>query len=207
MPVTVYPAQEGGQGKAFVTCDKRNDIGRVQVDFQRMGQWQAMDGMAAAAMANLLGVSQPSAPAGEGRQWHIGTLKGRKHNGQVTLVADGNSLAFALGGHTIPLVDVLSFKENSLALDKAALIRMVDNPADDNDTETPEERRKRLQARVSEEKTKGTKAFLQAVANEEGISVSRLKQLINDKPEPVNVWTTLAGLSTSPSSKKTKSKY
>lgn len=211
MQVTIYPVQDDKPGRAYITCDKRDDIGRVQVDFRRMEQWQAMDGMVAAAMANLLGISQPSAPAGEGRQWHIGTLKGRKHNGQVALVAGGNSLTLALGGHTIPLVDVLTFEENSLALDKAALIRMVDNPTSKGETETPEARKARLIARVNQEKAKGTRAFLQAVANEEGINASRLKQIIYEKQKsnsstaPSNPW---AGLLPKPtSSKKPKTQY
>lgn len=211
MPVTVYPAQGDKPGRVFITCDKRDDIGRVQVDFQRMAQWQATDGMVAATMDNLLGISQSSAPAADGKQWHIGTLKGRKHNGQVTLIADGNSLALALGGHTIPLVDVLTFEGNSLAVDKGALIRMVDNPASKSETETPEARKTRLVDRVSQERAKGTRAFLQVVANEEGIHKSRLQQIISDKQKdnsstaPPNIW---AGLQQkSSSSKKPKTKY
>ena len=213
MPVTVYPAQEGKPGKAFITCDKRDDIGRVQVDFQRMAQWQATDGMMAATIAKHLGASQPITPATEGRQWPIGTLKGKKHNGQVTLVANGNSLALALGGHTIPLVDVLSFEKNILALDKAALIRMVDNPVNKSETETPEARKERLIARVNQEKAKGTRAFLLVVAEEEGIHKSRLQQIIYGKQNsnsitaPANPWASLQVKKTRPSSKKPKTQY
>ncbi|MGQ0443619.1 MAG: hypothetical protein ACT4O2_00450 [Beijerinckiaceae bacterium] len=51
-------------------------------------------------------------------------------------------------------------------------------------TETPEQRRKRLKARLREEKAKGTRAFLQVVAKEEGISPSRLKQLTSADSAP-----------------------
>lgn len=44
--------------------------------------------------------------------------------------------------------------------------------------ESPESRRERLRLRVKEEQAKGTKAFLKVVAEEQGISQSRLKQLI-----------------------------
>ncbi len=47
--------------------------------------------------------------------------------------------------------------------------------------ETPSERRERLSARVKEEKRKGTKAFLQMIAEEEGVSISRIKQIIYKK--------------------------
>ena len=211
MPVTVYPAQEGKPGKAFITCDKRDDIGRVKVDFQRMGQWQATDGMMAATLARLLGLSQPS-NAADGGQWRIGTLKGRKHNSPVTLLA-GDSLTLSLAGHTVPLADVLTIEKNSLALDKAALIRLVDSPADKSETETPEARKARLIARVNGIRAKGTRAFLQVVAKEEGFDVSRLKQIIYDYPKaksaatPANPWSDLQTQKKRTSSNKPKTKY
>lgn len=207
MPVTVYPVQDDKPGRAFITCDKRDDIGRVRVDFRRMGQWQATGGLIAAALARLLGLSQPS-NAADGGQWHIGTIKGRKHNSPVTLLA-GDSLTLALAGHTVPLMDVLTIEENNPTLDKAALIRMVDNPADKSEIEKPEARKARLTARVNAERAKGTKAFLQVVAKEEGFDVSRLKQIIYDYPKtksaatPTNPWGELQQTS----SKKPKTKY
>lgn len=213
MPVTVYPAQEGKPGKAFITCDKRDDIGRVQVDFRRMEQWQTTCGLVASALAGLLDISLPTTQAADGGQWHIGTIKGKKHNGLATLARDGNGLTLALAGHTIPIVDMLTFEKNSLALDKAALIRMVDNPASKSETETPEARKARLIARVNQEKVKGTRAFLQVVADEEGISLSRLKQIIYGKQQsnsaipPASPWAGLQVQNKPSSSKKPQTKY
>jgi hypothetical protein len=181
-PVVVYPVQEGKPGRAFITCDEREGMGRIRVSFDRMRQWQATGELIAAVLSNLLGLSQPTTQAADGRQWPIGTLKGKKHNSPMTLQA-GDSLTLSLAGHIIPLVDVLTIETNSLLLDKSALIRMVDNPADNSEAETPEARRERIRARIREEKAKGTKAFLRVVAEEEGISQSRIKQLVkNDAP-------------------------
>jgi len=202
MPVHVFPAEGGRPARAFIACDRRDDVGRVAVDFRRLEQWQATGGMIAAALARLLEFSEP-APA-DGGQWHLGVLKGKKHNSPVVLMA-GDNLMLSLAGHAVPLVDVLTIEENALALDKAALIRLVDNP--DGNGEDPEARRARLKARVGEEKAKGTKAFLQVVADEEGISVSRLKQLTSAKPEPVNMWSDLAASPAHPSSKKIKPQH
>ena len=69
----------------------------------------------------------------------------------------------------------------------------MDKPADNAAIEAPEQRRQRVRARVREEKAKGTKAFLRRVADEEGISVSRLKQLTSGDPPLVGIW---AGLTT-----------
>lgn len=179
MRVEVYPTQEDKPGRAFIICDKPVDMGRVRVDFRRMEQWQTTGGLISAALVKLLGLSQPFIQGADGRQWHIGSLKGKKLRSMVTLQA-GDNLTLYLAGHTAPLVDVLTIEKNKLALDKAALIRMVDNPVGDTETETREVRRERIKARVGEEKAKGTKAFLRVVAAEEGISPSRIKQLIKD---------------------------
>ena len=212
MPVTIYPAQEDKPGRAFITCVERDGMGRVRVDFRRMAQWQATGGLIAAVLARLLGLPRAVTQAADGMQWNIGTLKGKKHNSSVTLLA-GDRLTLALAGYTVPLVEVLAIEENALALDKAALIRLVDNPAGDAEAETPEARRERIRARVREEKSNGTKAFLRMVADEEGISLSRIKQLIKDdapldegslKNSP---WADLAINTKQTSSKKPSTKY
>lgn len=196
MPVHVFPAEGGRPARALIACDKRDDVGRVEVDFRRLEQWQATGGMVAAVVARLLEFSEP-APAGGG-QWHIGVLKGKKHKSPVALLADGFTLSLA--GHAVPLVDVLAIEGNALALDKAALIRLVDNP--EGNGEDPEARRERLKARVGEEKAKGARDFLKRVAAEEGITDGRLKQIIYKKTKPTNAWSGLL-----PTPKKTKPKY
>jgi hypothetical protein len=81
----------------------------------------------------------------------------------------------------------------------------VDGDLQHPSVDPPEKRRERLRARVEKERGKGTKAFLQVVAAEEGISVARLKQLTYAKPEPANKWTALLGTPDRPSSKKPRS--
>lgn len=212
MPVVVYPAQEDKPGRAFIVCDKRDDIGRVHVDFRRMEQWQSTGELVAAALAKLLDLSPSSNHAADSGQWRIGTLKGNKHNNPVTLLA-GGSLTLALAGHSVQLVDVLTIEKKNFALNKAALIRLVDNPAGNAEAETPEARRERIKARIREEKAKGTKAFLRAVADEEGLSPSRIKQLVKDDTPSKNddskksLWADLAINTKQTSSKKSSTKY
>lgn len=206
MPVHVFPAEGNRSARAFIACDKRDDVGRVSVDFRRLEQWQTTGELIADALARLLGLSPSASHAADGKQWDIGVLKGKKHQSLVTLLAgDSLTLALALAGHAVPFIEVLGLMENALTLDKDELIRLVDKPA--GDTETPEARRTRLKARVLDEKAKGTKAFLQVVAQEEGITDSRLKQLVSTKPEPVNVWAGLTMPSKPPASKKPRSRY
>lgn len=206
-PVVVYAAQEDKPGRAFIVCDEPDDMGRVRVDFRRLEQWQTTGGLIAAVLARLLGISPLSTRAANGKQWPIGVLKGKKHKSRVALLAD-DGLNLSLAGHTVPLIEVLAIEKNVLTLDKGELIRRVDKPVGNAETEIPEQRRERLRARVREEKARGTKAFLRLVAKEEGISVSRLKQLFSAKPASVNTW---AGLTTAKkkgaSSKEIKPKH
>ena len=191
MPVHTPPTAAGSTA-SFIVCDKRSDINRVPVSASRLVQWQATCGLIADLVGRLLGLNDLMPTALEGNQWHIGVLRGRKHRSRVTLLA-GDCLALSLSGHTLPLTDVLAVEKNVITLDKGALIRLVDKPADKAATEPAEERRERLRARVREERARGTKAFLQQVAKEEGISVSRLKQLTAKTTSPASMW---AGLTT-----------
>lgn len=217
-PVVVYPAQEDKPGRAFIVCDEPNDLGRIHVSFDRMRQWQTTGGLIATVLARLLGFSQPSTQAADSGQWNIGMLKGKKHGSSVMLLAD-DGLALSLARHTAQLMDVLAIEKNAITLDKAALIRLVDNPAGSGKDETREARKARLISRVGEERAKGTRAFLQAVASEESLSVSRLKQIISGKPKsesepapnpasvPANPWSGLQLQIKKTSSKKTNPKY
>ncbi|MDP3498157.1 MAG: hypothetical protein Q8R84_10950 [Candidatus Nitrotoga sp.] len=210
--VVVYPAQEDKPGRAFIECDERDDMGRVHVDFRRMEQWQTTRGLIAAVLTRLLGLPRVASLTNNSKQWNVGTLKGRVHRRPLTLMAD-DGLTLALAGHAVPLLEVLNIQENVLVLDNAALIRLVDKPAGNTESETKEARRERIRARVREEKTKGTKAFLRVVAKEEGVSESRIKQLVKDDA-PVehdglknSPWAGLLTKTKQTSSKKPSTKY
>jgi hypothetical protein len=85
----------------------------------------------AAVLTKLLGFSQPPTQAPDSKQWGIGTLRGKEHRSPVTLLV-GDGLTLSLAGHIVPLATVLTIEEKSLTLDKAELIRLVDNPAGDS---------------------------------------------------------------------------
>ncbi len=66
---------------------------------------------------------------------------------------------------------------------------MVDKPTGVENIESIQARRERVRKRVEEEKNKGNKAFLKTVAEEEGLSTSRIKQLIKkNAPAIKNPW-------------------
>ena len=133
-------------------------------------------------------------------------LKGAKHASHLVLLGDGE-LNLSLAGHSIVLADVLEVKDDRFVLDKRMLIRRVDHPvAGAGDAEAAEQRRERLKGRVRAEKAKCTKAFLKVVADEEGISVSRLKQLVKGEGARAKTLLGLLPLPRGAISKRTKTK-
>lgn len=181
MPVHVMPA-DSATSRAFVICDKRSDINRVMLSINDLEQWQASGESVADCIARLLAVTRPGGPAADRGRWEVGTLKGTKQSSHLVLVADGE-LELMLSGHSVALADVLNATEDGIAIDKRMLRRCADNPRDGGgDMESALQRRERLTARVREERKRGTRAFLKVVAAEEGITASRLKQILNRQP-------------------------
>lgn len=192
----------GGALRAFVVCDRRDDVARVAIPRDSLEQWTCSPERVADVLARLLDTRRSGDDAAGGR-WDVGVLKGAKGAAHVVLGIEGG-LRLAVAGHSLALADVLELGDQGLTLDRRALTRCVDNPVGAaGDKESAERRRERLLARVREEKAKGTRGFLKKVAAEEGIGDGRLKQIIYaKKPEPAGIWSGLAS-----TSKKTKPKY
>ena len=158
---------------SFIYCDKRDDINRVQVPAERLKQWQTSGTLVADLLAGLLGLLRPDAGDTSAGRWEVGMFRGKKESSHLVLIADGG-LSLALAGHSIALAEVLTLEGMGFKLDKQTLVRLVDKPiAGAGDKESATQRRARLK-----------KTFLKTVAGDEGISVSRLKQLLQEKPEP-----------------------
>ena len=183
MPVHVINVR-ARKPDAFIVCDKRSDINRVPVPVDRLERWQATGESVAALLAGLLRLYRSSGSSGDAARWEVGMLKGAKHASHLVLVADG-SLTLSLAGHSIPVTDVLSLAGRTFKVDRRALNRLVDHPvAGAGDVESAAQRRERLKKRVRVLKAQGVKGFLKIIANEEGLSVSRVKQLAREKITP-----------------------
>lgn len=205
MPVHVIPAQ-GTASRTFVICDKRSDINRVNIPVGHLEQWQASGEATADFIARALDLRRPSGSASSAGRWELGMFKGAKHSAHLVLLADGN-LKLSLAGHSIALVDALGWKGDAIVIDRRMLVRCADAPAAGaGDAESAAQRRARLRARVREVKAKGTKAFLKVVAGEEGVSESRLKQLVRETATPAESWSGLARESKGAVSKREKAK-
>jgi hypothetical protein len=181
MPVHTLPA--GSRSAAsFIVCDKRDDINRVAVPNKRLEQWQCSIGAFADLIAAFLSLRCPCSDGTSSGRREIGIFKGAKHSSHLVLVADG-ALTLKLAGHSLALADILTLENDGFKLDKRTLTRLVDKPVSGaGDAESAAQRRERLVKRVQAEKDKGNGSFLKSVAEEEGLSVSRIKQLVKIKP-------------------------
>lgn len=178
MPVHTL-THEGRIPDSFIVCDKRDDINRVPLPISLLEQWQVTGASIAELVASLLGLRRPDVGERSTERWEVGVLKGAKHSSHVVLLAEGR-LSLSLAGHSIALSEILVIEGSNFKLDKRALIRLVDKPAGGaGDVESAAQRRSRLKKRVQEYKDKGNKAFLKTAAEDEGISVSRLKQILD----------------------------
>jgi len=181
-----------GDPALFLVCEQRNDINRVPISINRLEQWQTSGALLADYLSGSLGLHRPAADSTTDNRWEIGMLKGKKYSSHLVLLT-GDFLTLTLAGHSIPLADVLTIENNHILIDKRTLTRLVDQPvAGAGDVESAEQRRERIKKRVNELKARGVKAFLKTVSEEEGLSITRIKQLIkDDEPatkQPKNHW-------------------
>jgi len=180
MPVHVIP-NPPHVPNAFVACDKREDIGRVPVSIAALERWQTSGGALAQAIARLLGFDQPVQTASSGHSWIIGVLKGNKHSRHVTLSSNG-ALELAVGSLNVPAGEVLRIDGFKFTIDSMRLGRLADSSAADGDvTESADARSLRIKNRRDELIAQGQRGFLKTIAAEEGVSTSRLKQILTRK--------------------------
>ena len=189
MPVQVVTRQGRPPG-AFIMCDKDDDIGRVPVALLRLERWRASDASLADALAMLLGSPEATRLAGDAKALRLGVVAGRTTRAAVLLRWQGGGAVLEVAGHVLPLDLALTIKGGELVLDNKTLVRCVDAPAAGAGVpaESPDERRQRLKTRVAAEKARRTKNFLEVVAAEEGLSKSRLKQLLAAPKPTADTW-------------------
>lgn len=179
MPVGIVTAP-GNASRAFVVCDKRDDINRVDVSLSALEQWQTSGEAVAVMLARKLNIRRAAGASTQAKRCEVGSLHD-KHAAQVTLSGDG-VLALEIAGHSVPLADVLFLKGKVLELRRKRLVDCVNSPAAGGGTqESAAARRRRLVARRDQLKASGVRNFLQVIAGEEGFSVSRLKQILGRK--------------------------
>jgi len=131
MPVDVFPAEQGRPARAFIVCNKPEDMGRIRVELSTLEQWQLTGETLAGAVARLLGLTKPPQVESTGNRWTLGLLEGSEHKGTLTLSFE-NGAMLTLAGHSIPLTHALTLGKRGIVADKDALLRILDG-----DTQQP----------------------------------------------------------------------
>lgn len=189
MPVEMLPSKPAiplSPPTAFVVCDKRPDINRVAVPISQLVQWRTGGQLLGDTLAQMLDLQRGAVATNVGQHWSIGVFQGRQHRAPLVLHVDAMAgPQLVLAGHVVLVAEVLTLKKDTLALDKTALVRLVDSPTGQEaaEGESPDERRQRLAARVAELKAQGVRDFLARAAAEEGITKSRLQQILKRQPK------------------------
>jgi hypothetical protein len=125
MPVHVRLAESNRPARAFISCDKPEDVGRVPVELGRLAQWRITGGILTGAVARLLGFTKPPHEDSVGKRWTLGRLKGEEYKGEVKLSIEGG-VALTIADQSMPLVHALTLNRRGLKADKDALLKLVD---------------------------------------------------------------------------------
>lgn len=209
MPVHVIRGAGSLPDRAIVSCDKRDDIARVDIPLTSLGRMKSSGGMLAESLARVLFADLARPVVLDRLRWQLGQFTGLKHKSPLVLSLD-RVACLVIAGHSVDLMDVMLFNRGGdVSLDQPALRKLVDSPTglSAGTDEKPEEKAQRFRQRINELKASGVKAFLKTLATEENLSVSRIKQILAIHPEQQKCadWTSpVTGAKTSPVSKKAR---
>lgn len=148
MPVVVYPALEDKPGRAFISCDKRDDIGRIQVSSSRMKRWCSSIDAVRKFIATNLGLRISNKHMGHDL-WPIGIATGKKRRQMLCLQSSGELMIVA-GSNRIPLVEFITYGNGSYSLDEEMISQLVDASTTADKRYTPTETRREARKRETE---------------------------------------------------------
>lgn len=174
MPVEISHHRTGNA--AFVACDKRDDIGRVEVPLGRLERWQSSGEAVAIVLAQLLGTRRASGSSSRER-WSVGVLRD-KRAADVTLAKRG-TLTLEMAGREVRLDHVLKLRARAMTIDRPQLIDLVNNPATGGaSSESGARRAVRLAAEYDQLRDGGVRNPRTVLAEKEGCSVETIKKLL-----------------------------
>ena len=121
-PVVIYQANAKSPARAFIVCDVREDGGRINVDFERLKQWQVSEQQLAEMIAKLCGITQ--AVVKQNHIWTLGIFVGKKH--QAVLLLDFGKNALLVNDIVLPLAELISFTSFALNIDTSKITQAAD---------------------------------------------------------------------------------
>ncbi len=131
MPVHVLSGEEGRPARAFISCDKPVNVGRVPVPLENLNQWKFTGFAFASALCRALEIATVPKSEGEGPEaiWNLGMARGSLHRAEIKLSL-ARPPSFEIGDHQKPVVSLLSLTNNGFELDREEVNWLLDHPQD-----------------------------------------------------------------------------
>ena len=128
----VVQSSKEGEDRAFVVCEvphKREEMGRVPLRMERLGQWLCSAELLAQFIAAQLGLSNEFAAGNDSRPIRLGMLKGPEGRRWVTVLTA--PLALEVNQQNVPLSELLFVDDCVIALDVARIRSLLQVRADE----------------------------------------------------------------------------
>ena len=139
MPVEVAPPIDGIPARAFIICDKREDIGRVGIEPARLRRWIFSYPLLARALAQALKTDRAPDEEGTGQRYQLGKVRFRRKAIPFMLARSAESIRGDAGvtivlderpdqpapGFCVGLTQAVYFRNGRLVLGLNALRRAV----------------------------------------------------------------------------------
>lgn len=141
--MTVHVVPRGDEPPtAYIVCDTRDDVGRVEVSLDRLQQWQCSPEMVCAFVAAALGLRQTDKRRPASADFlEIGMANGDKRAQMLCLQTDGDLLLVA-GTGKLPLADLIEHHDGGYSLDGARVRQLVDTATTADSRYTPSNARR-----------------------------------------------------------------
>lgn len=136
MPVHIIPTRDNLPARAFISCDKRNDISRVAIPFAKLNQWQCTIDSVCQFIVICLKLRGSNQPTENYSFRNIGITKGNKRSQMLCLKADG-VLSLLAGNNTLPLIELIEYHDGAYSLDHVMIRQLVDTATTADNRYTP----------------------------------------------------------------------
>jgi hypothetical protein len=127
MSVHPSPMIQNQPVKFYIACDRRDDMGRIPILSEELQQWQITEMPVARWFNKKLGLKEKPLQDKNSGRIKLGNIQGKKNIGLLELDCQ-KQVSLKVSEHSLPLIEVVYFKENEIKIDKSAVISMVDLP-------------------------------------------------------------------------------
>ncbi len=125
MPVHVSPTVNAKTIRAFVACDRRDDMGRIPIPLDYLKQWQITERQVAGWISQELGIKSKPKKDKKTKIFLLGDLQGNKKTGSLELVC-GERVSLKVSEYSLLLNEIIYFENSGIKIDQKAIFNMVD---------------------------------------------------------------------------------